>query len=735
LDRRTVIRDGFVFGPFELHPQKAELRKNGIRVRLAGQPFQILVFLVRNAGETVSREQLCKQVWGAGTFVDFERGINVAINKVRQALNDSARNSRYIETIAGQGYRFVGELAGIPAPPAISAPAPSRRTSGLWWLAAVLPLLMVGSFWMFKPRPASKPIWKLTRATPLSIELAETPALSRDGKLLAYSADADQEGYRDLYLQQIPGGRPVRITDDGRNNTSPDFSPDGRNIVFSSGRDGGGIYEIPAFGGTARLIAREGLDPRYSPDGSEIAYWKGARSIGAAIPGTGEVWIAPVNRGQPRRVALQLTTARRPIWAPDGKNLLVIGYHGTKSLDRGALDWWVASADGARVTRTGAYEILIRAGLAQGETAVTPVPNTPQPGCWSAPENKVTFSRIVGDTRNIWQLAVSPQTGRVTGGLERLTTGSGNEIDPSCAGGALAFASISIRSNIWSFPTAGDAALEPMAPEAAEQRYPFYSQDGRFIAWLSTRSGPGNAWVREIATGREQVVAPSPLVQGYTAISPTGGRIAYVVYEHKDQRALYVSAPGGVPEKLCAGCIRATDWSSSGKSLLIFAGDPYRIDLLDVASHRRTALLKHPLYHLLYGKFSVDNRWISFTARMDSNHGRIFVAPFHGPEAIAVTTWIPVADVDTDDNAIWSPDGITLYFTSSKDGFACLWGQRLDPASHAPTGEPFAVRHFHGRLRFDHKGFTLANGRIAMPLVQKTGGIWMMSRSAAASVY
>jgi DNA-binding winged helix-turn-helix (wHTH) protein len=270
-------RDRFVFGPFELRQQAAELRKNGVRVRLAGQPFQILLFLLRNAGETVSREQLREQVWGAGTFVDFERGLNVAMNKVRQALNDSARSPRYIETVVGQGYRFVGDLAGIESPVpllpahAASAPAPARRAPGFWWITAVLPLLIVVPFWILKTRPAARPIWRLTRITPSSIGLAESPALSPDGKLLAFSADAEQEGYRDLYLQQIPGGRPVRITVDGRNNTNPDFSPNGRNVVFSSGREGGGIFEIPAFGGVARLIAREGLDPRYSPDGSEIA--------------------------------------------------------------------------------------------------------------------------------------------------------------------------------------------------------------------------------------------------------------------------------------------------------------------------------------------------------------------------------------------------------------------------------------------------------------------------------
>jgi Tol biopolymer transport system component/DNA-binding winged helix-turn-helix (wHTH) protein len=727
--------DRFVFGPYEVRPYSAELRKNGIRVPLAAQPFHILVFLVRNAGKIVSREQLREQVWSAGTFVDFERGLNVAISKLRQALNDSAKSPRYIETVAGQGYRFVGELAEMQPSKALALPpaSPQRRTPALWWIAAVVPLAIATPFWIIKAHPAPKPIWKLTRITPSSIRVAETPALSPDGKMLAYSSAAGQEGHRDLFVQQIPGRQPVRITFDGANNTTPDFSPDGKKIVFSSGRDGGGIFEIPVFGGAAPRVARDGLDPKYSPDGRAIAYWKGARSISVTVPETGEVWIAPLDGGRPRRVASELTTARNPIWLPGGKRLLLLGYASRKSFDRAALDWWIASADGTNVTRTGAYELLIRAGLSQGDPALTPVPYAPEPGCWSASENKVTFSRIVGDTRNVWQLAISPQTGKVMGALERLTTGSGNEVDPSCAAAGFAFASINARTNVWSFALrprlhGKDAALEPVAPEGAEQRHPSWSQSGRFMAYLSTRFGPGNIWLREIPTGKEQVVAPSPLVQGYAVLDATGDRVAWAVYERENQRAVYVGAPGRVPEKLCDGCIRATDWSSSGSSLLVFAGDPYQIDLLDVASHHRTALLKNGGYGLLYGRFSPDNRWISFTARMESNHGRIFIAPFHGPEPITANTWIPVADVDTDDYAAWSPDGTSLYFTSSRDGFACLWGQRLEAGSHAPAGEPFAVRHFHGSLRFEHKGFAIAHGRIAMSLAEKTGSIWMMSR-------
>ena len=88
--------------------------------------------------------------------------------------------------------------------------------------------------------------------------LSDSPALSPDGKLVAYSSDRGKEGEMDLYVKQVAGGQPIRLTFDGVGNTNPNFSPDSSRIVFESHRDGGGIYEIPAFGGQARLLARGG---------------------------------------------------------------------------------------------------------------------------------------------------------------------------------------------------------------------------------------------------------------------------------------------------------------------------------------------------------------------------------------------------------------------------------------------------------------------------------------------
>jgi cholera toxin transcriptional activator len=98
------------FGLFELDLSAGELRKSGVKMRLQGQPFQVLALLLERTGEVVTREDLQQKLWPADTFVDFDHSLNTAINKVREALGDSASNPRYVETLARRGYRFIAPV-------------------------------------------------------------------------------------------------------------------------------------------------------------------------------------------------------------------------------------------------------------------------------------------------------------------------------------------------------------------------------------------------------------------------------------------------------------------------------------------------------------------------------------------------------------------------------------------------------------------------------------------------
>jgi DNA-binding winged helix-turn-helix (wHTH) protein len=116
------------FGTFEANVATGELRRQGLRVKLNAQPFQMLVMLLERPGELLTREEICRELWPDGTFVDYEHGVNSAVNRIREALGDTAGNPRFVETLARRGYRFVApvERMGLgesPSPPVSEFPS------------------------------------------------------------------------------------------------------------------------------------------------------------------------------------------------------------------------------------------------------------------------------------------------------------------------------------------------------------------------------------------------------------------------------------------------------------------------------------------------------------------------------------------------------------------------------------------------------------------------------------
>ena len=670
----------------------------------------------------------------------------MAVRKLREALGDDAERPRYIQTHPGRGYRFIGSLQASDAPPlyplaainSYNEPKANWARKPLWLAFAVICLVFFGVGWRLRIQtsPITPPEWKVSQLT-ADAGLSDASAMSRDGKLVAYSSDRGSEGGRDLYVKQISGGSPIRLTSDGAGNTSPDFSPDGSRIVFRSNRDGGGIYEIPALGGEMRLLAKHGMNPRFSPDGSQVAYWVGAVNVVSTIPGNGEVWIIPAAGGQPWRIGANFTNARYPIWSPDGKQLLLVGYASDKLSDSSAIDWWRVPINGDSATKTGLYDALSHAHLQSRENpsmVSATYPNVPTPGCWLAGTNGVIFSARNGDTQSLWETGISPRTGRVSGTFKRLTTGAGNEREPSCVSeDELTFTNVEPKTGIWALPfdfgqERSKGALEPITSGSSD-REPYFSRDGHYLAFASAQAGSLNIWLRDLETGQEVHIANSPDAQRFPVINASGNKIAYSAFEG-GRRSLYLWTAGGVPEKLCEGCLRPTDWSRDEKTLLTFGGTPYQIDALDVASHQHTPILKHSTYNLLYGRLSRDNRWISFTARTQPTRAMIMIAPLDGSKAIPQSAWIKIGEEAPDDSADWSPDGKTLYYTSARDGHTCLWGQRLDAVSHRPVGESFAVQHFHGRVSYQQGGWSAGGGRIAVGLADSRENIWIMSRQS-----
>ena len=140
----------FRFGDFELDPHTLELRRSGVLVKLQQQPARVLAILVERAGELVTRDSLQKLIWDDKTFVDFDRGLNYCMSQIRTALGDTADAPRYLETLRGRGYRFIGRLdSPSSADPALvaSPPQPPARIRPIWFAAAAagVMLLFLGS--------------------------------------------------------------------------------------------------------------------------------------------------------------------------------------------------------------------------------------------------------------------------------------------------------------------------------------------------------------------------------------------------------------------------------------------------------------------------------------------------------------------------------------------------------------------------------------------------------------
>ena len=148
----SVGKQSVHFGVFEVDLESGELRKHGIKIKLQQKPFQILALLMERPGEVVTREELQQRLWPSDVFVDFESGLNNAVKKLRAALGDSAETPRFIETVAGRGYRFLAIPQATQNVADVSPPAPAR-ISPLWMATALAVIVgLIGFIWAGRRR-------------------------------------------------------------------------------------------------------------------------------------------------------------------------------------------------------------------------------------------------------------------------------------------------------------------------------------------------------------------------------------------------------------------------------------------------------------------------------------------------------------------------------------------------------------------------------------------------------
>jgi len=556
--------------------------------------------------------------------------------------------------------------------------------------------------------------------------LTTDPALSPDGKLLAYASDRATGQNLDIWVQHLGGGEPVRLTSWAADEQEPDFSPDGARIVFRSSRDGGGIYVVPVLGGEPVLVAPKGFRPRFSPDGNWIAYWVGSEGG----PGFDQTFVISAYGGEPRRIAADLEGAYDPVWSPDGKRLMVRGWKtipGSKEdFDR---NWWVVSLEDGVARSAGFAEILRRQKLIWWGTS---------PGVWTRDGQWIVFAGRTGDSSNLYRVRVSGDSGEILGDAERITFGTGIETKPALsAGGQLALATEAVTSHLWSVPadTNRGKVTGPMSQvtrEATEDAWPQISEDGRRVAYYSVSFGRGKVLLRDLETETQRHLAPTWDVDLYLALVRGGTRVVFSGVAASGEKGVYALELGsGVPTLLKKD---AMSWCASedGRYFLQYYAQETFLTAVSAETREEFRFATHDSSRLLSPHFSRDGRWVVLHVRNSEMTRQVFVLPFHEGRETPRSEWIPVTDgKQLDRDPKWSPDGNFVYYLADREGARGIYAQRLDPATKHPVGSPFEVMMFRGTMRnmmFPNSGESspaVARDRIVFPLREVQGNVWL----------
>src|SRR5215467_11326204 len=555
-DTEQVVR----FGLFEANIQTAELRKNGARVPLQGQPFQVFAILLQQPGELVTREDLRRKVWPDDTFVDFDHGLNTAITKIRTALEDSAENPQFVETLPRRGYRFIGQVDGRASSASEKAnAAPSLRSSlrmiGIWTVAvSFFALAVVLVYRQTRSEPQSPPLAPRPFTSLPGIETA--PAFSPDGSRIAFAwkgdATSDENGF-DLYVKAVGSETTLRLTRHPSEWLSLAWSPDGTEIAFHriAGADTG-IYAVPSLGGPEKKLRSTrapyvGVTPiSWSPDGKWIAFAESSTTefgdrISLLSVETLEVHAWPHN---PR-----CTHEAQPKFSHSGRSLSYscVGHQFveifTVPLAGGTPQLVVALAD----------------GLFGSE--------------WSADDTRLVFSQRSPEGADLKEVDLSNDAVR-----QFLSSSPASWPSISAQGNRLAYSVASESVNIWRRDL-----LHPESPavkvifSTRRQNNAQYSPDGRLIAFESTRAGLWDLWMSNSDGTNPVQLSRLNLNTGHPRWSPDGQKVAFHAFHafsaaNLSQPEVYVvDISERIPRKLVTNLKTAYDptWSADGKWIYV----------------------------------------------------------------------------------------------------------------------------------------------------------------------
>jgi len=532
------------FGIFEVDLRAGELRRNGSKVKLQEQPFQVLSLLLRHPGEVVTREEIKSKLWPADTFVDFDHSLNAAIRRLRDALGDSAENPRFVETVPRRGYRFLPPINGAGA-----SIAEEKPTRPIWWpilAALVVGLMSVAGGFFIARRPY---VHRETGQRRLTANSQDDPILgsviSPDGKYLAF---ADKKG---LFLRQIDSDEthPVALPK-GFDAVPAAWYPDGTHLIVSSvegPKSPPGLWQISIMGGTPRRLIDDGRSASISRDGSQVAFVRGRNP-------KEELWAMGSKGEEPRQLFAVPPRSELgvPAWSPTGQQLafMIVSYPPAQ--------WGAETNINVLDLKTGRQEVII-----SPRTIKPDLSDDAQLGrglAWTS-DNHLIYSVSEpppnqGDS-NLWQVALD-SAGRISGRPTRLTTAPDDvfALSVSADGKRIAFIKDAWIPTIY-ISELGHGADGITAPKRLTpdnwKNIPFgWTPDSKAVIFVSDRDGAFHIYKQQIDQSVSELLVGGKEQANVPRLAPDNS-LLYVAWPEpgeptRPSRLMRVSAVDGRPK-------------------------------------------------------------------------------------------------------------------------------------------------------------------------------------------
>ena len=595
----------YKFGGFRLDTHNQRLLLDGDTITLTLKQFELLLVLVENAGDVVSKDRLFEKVWRDVAVADETLTRN--ISWLREKLRDGGEQ-KFIVTVPKRGYRFaadvttsdqpeifveettltlvsIEETVTIPevadaktnrldemekeipallsthrqialAPKAVVATPPSSRRSALFLIAslAVIAASSIGFIVYqnyFARTNANINFAAYVKPFSGARGREDTPAFSPDSKQIAYSWDGGERENSDIYVQIIGAGEPVRLTDTDANEQYPAFSPDGTHIAFVRDlKTYGEIILIPALGGAERRVARVfsgNYSISFTPDGKSIAV------VDASVEGSKQyaVFVVDLKTGDRRRLVTdgEFSGQTTPRFSPDGKSLAFVGVFPDYTQDL-----YVVSTNGEN----------------NEPVRLTSDSKTIHSLAWSSDSKTIFFVSLRESNRpNVWRV------GAGGGSPEILSTGGKDltNLAASPDGKMLAFVEKTLHSDIYRL-TAGESQTKPLIATSYTEDVPDFSPNGRRIVFRSNRSGKSEPWVADADGKNLRQVTDSIGQVGTIKFSPDGTQIAFHARDGENKDIFVAPIEGGEPLRLTTDAASNSypAWSADGK-YIYFASD------------------------------------------------------------------------------------------------------------------------------------------------------------------